>query len=207
MAATQRETIDFTVMYATHDAFRRDLGRLLAAVSAGRAQAPEVRAGWENFKHQLHIHHTVEDSDLWPRVEAAVDDPEYERLLAEMEEEHAQLGPLLDAVDQAFAMDPDALPGHVKRLADLLGDHMRHEEEEALPLIQEACTAADWRAFSGAMRRAQGLSGAAVYLPWIVDGTPPEDRRRFLNAMPPPARALNRLLWEPRYRKRHLFQP
>jgi len=60
--------IDFTMMYATHDVFRRDLGRLKAAATAGTAQAPGVRAGWENFKAQLLLHHSVEDTDLWPRV-------------------------------------------------------------------------------------------------------------------------------------------
>ena len=55
--------IDFTMMYVTHDAFRRDLGRPKAAATAGTAQAPGVRAGWENFKAQLLLHHSVEDSD------------------------------------------------------------------------------------------------------------------------------------------------
>lgn len=30
-------SIDFTIMYATHDAFRRDLTRLAAAAAAGTA--------------------------------------------------------------------------------------------------------------------------------------------------------------------------
>lgn len=65
------DTIDLTVMYAAHDAFRRDLERLATAVSDGTAGSPRVRAGWDNFTRQLHIHHTAEDSDLWPRVERA----------------------------------------------------------------------------------------------------------------------------------------
>ncbi len=65
------EAIDFTMMYVTHDAFRRDLGRLSAASAAGTAHAPGVRAGWENFKAQLLLHHSVEDTHLWPRVRRA----------------------------------------------------------------------------------------------------------------------------------------
>ena len=65
------EAIDFTMMYVTHDAFRRDLGRFTAASAAGTAHAPGVRAGWENFKAQLLLHHSVEDTHLWPRVRRA----------------------------------------------------------------------------------------------------------------------------------------
>ena len=65
------EAIDFTMMYVTHDAFRRDLGRLTTVSAAGTADAPGVRAGWENFKAQLLLHHSVEDTHLWPRVRRA----------------------------------------------------------------------------------------------------------------------------------------
>ncbi|MFG2856841.1 hypothetical protein ACGFZ9_40340 [Streptomyces mirabilis] len=51
-------TVDLTVMYAAHDAFRRDLERLGDAAAEGTAFTPQVRAGWDNFRHQLHIHHT-----------------------------------------------------------------------------------------------------------------------------------------------------
>lgn len=68
MTDSPQKTIDFTPMYASHDAFRRDLERLATAVAEGQAGSPQVRAGWENFKRQLHIHHTTEDGGLWPRV-------------------------------------------------------------------------------------------------------------------------------------------
>jgi hypothetical protein len=84
------EAIDFTMMHATHDAFRRDLRRLTAASAARTADAPGVRAGWENFKAQLLLHHSVEDSDLWPRVRrAAAGRPTSLTLLDEMGAEHA----------------------------------------------------------------------------------------------------------------------
>ena len=100
--ADTKQDIDFSVMYATHQAFRRDLRRLAAAVQAGRADAPQVRAGWDNFYHQLHNHHTVEDRALWPQVAAKVTDrPADQKLLEDMEAEHAQLGPRIEAVDAA----------------------------------------------------------------------------------------------------------
>jgi hypothetical protein len=55
------------------------------------------------------------------------------------------------------------------------------------------------------MRRRQGLSGAAVYVPWIVDGATPADRNRFFSVLPTPVQMINRLFWEPRYRRMGLW--
>ncbi|MET7698186.1 hemerythrin domain-containing protein [Streptomyces sp. NPDC005485] len=200
-------TIDFTPMYAAHDAFRRDLERLGKAAADGTAATPAVRAGWDNFLHQLHIHHTAEDSDLWPRVQRRVTErPQDITLLAEMEAEHARLDPLLTSVDAALAGRSGNLPERVEALSSALDEHLRHEEESALPLIQEALTAADWGAFTGRIRRQQGLRGAALFVPWIVDGIPSADRARFLGVLPPPVRVLNRLFWEAGYRRRGLWR-
>ena len=201
------ETIDFTMMYATHDAFRRDLGRFTVAWAAGTADAPGVRAGWENFKAQLLLHHSVEDSDLWPRVRrAAAGRPSSLALLDEMAAEHAQIDPLLAAVDAALPNPAGNLAAHVADLTSALERHLKHEEDAALPLIQAVCTPADWRAFTGEMRRRQGLKGAAIYVPWILDGAAPAGRQRFLAALPVPVRVISRLLWEPRYRQRGLWK-
>ncbi|MES5825321.1 hemerythrin domain-containing protein [Streptomyces sp. RG80] len=206
MAVAQQAPINFAVMYATHDAFRRDMRRLAAAVAAGRAGSPEVREGWANFKHQLHVHHTVEDSDLWPRVAAAVTGrPADQKLLAEMEAEHARLDPVLASVDDGLARNAPDLTDRVAELIRVLGDHMTHEENEALPLIQDVCTAKDWDAFRGAMARKQGPKGAAVYFPWITDDQNATERKAFLDTMPAPVKVLNKLFWESSYKKRHLW--
>ncbi|MFG2478973.1 hemerythrin domain-containing protein [Streptomyces fagopyri] len=201
------DTIDLTVMYAAHDAFRRDLERLAEAAVDGTASSPQVHAGWDNFKHQLHIHHTAEDSDLWPRVErGAAGRPRDVALLAAMEAEHAGLGALLTAVDTALRARSAELTECVRALATALDDHLTHEEDSALPLVREVLTPADWGAFTGRIREAQGLRGAALFVPWIVDGAPAADRTRFLGALPPPVRVLNWLFWEAGYRRRGLWR-
>lgn len=208
MAAERKTPLDFTNMYATHDAFRRDLDRLVTAVEEGRSGSAGVRAGWENFKKQLHLHHTVEDAELWPRVKRAVTGrPKDLALMAEMEAEHAELDPRLDAVDDALARGrADGLAELVGALSTVLRDHMEHEEKSALPLIQEVLTAKDWDAFRGGMARAQGPRGAAVYVPWVCDGAPDEDRDRFLAGMPAPVRMLNRAFWTAGYRKKGFWK-
>ncbi|GAA2664663.1 hemerythrin domain-containing protein [Streptomyces aculeolatus] len=202
MTATPPGTIDFTMMYVTHDAFRRDLGRLLAAAVAGTAHTPQIQAGWANFKHQLLLHHTVEDDVLWPRLADKVTHrPDDLLLLADMEAEHARIDPLLTSVEAALEEPAADLAEQVDRLRTALVEHLDHEEKSALPLIQEVLTPADWRVFASRMRERQGLRGAAVYIPWITDSMPAAERERFLAHFPPPVRVINRRLWEPRYRK------
>jgi iron-sulfur cluster repair protein YtfE (RIC family) len=206
MTDSQQDTIDFTMMYVTHDALRRDLGRLTTAAAAGKARTPTVRAGWENFKTQLHIHHTVEDDDLWPRLYRAVADQPVElALLQEMEAEHAVLDPLLSAIDEALTSRPQPLDKRLQDLSAALDAHLKHEENSALPLIQSVLTSQDWRGFAKAMARAQGVKGAAVYVPWIIDGATTAERKRFFSVLPAPVRVISRLVWEPRYRHRGLW--
>jgi hypothetical protein len=199
------ETIDFTEMYVTHDAFRRDLERLAAAADAGKATGPEVRAGWEAFKDQLLVHHSVEDEWLWPRLAERVKDPEGLALLGDMEAEHARLDPLLASYDEALAAGAADLAVRAKEIGTVLGRHLEHEEEEALPLIQSVMTPQDWRAFGRAMARRQGVRGASNWIPWVTEGMPQRERRRFLAKFPAPLRLVNRLLWAPRYRRRNLW--
>ncbi|WP_433565766.1 hemerythrin domain-containing protein [Nocardia sp. CA-151230] len=201
------EPIDFTPMYATHNAFRRDLGRLREAVDAGRMDAPGVRAGWANFKRQLDVHHSVEDAVLWPSLlRAMADRPVELALIADMQAEHAHLDPLLAVVDEAIARRGANLGACVRELTEVLGDHMQHEEVAVLPLIQQELTAADWAAFRSAMARRQGPSGAAVYIPWILDDVTPEESRAFLGAMPAPVGILNRVAFQPLYRRSRLWR-
>ena len=206
MAVKQQGKVDVTVMYSTHDAFRRDLERLSLAAAAGRTDSDEVRAGWKNFKDQLHVHHSVEDAVLWPRVELAVAGlPRDLALMREMKAEHALLDAPLNAVDDAMARKSGELVEQVKELSDVLCRHMAHEENSALPLIQEVLTPKDWSAFRNAMARRQGPTGAAMYVPWILDGAKADDQRRFLDTMPTALTVINRLFWQSRYQKKRLW--
>jgi hypothetical protein len=163
--------IDFTMMYAAHEAFRRDL-RLLA-------ERPD-EARWEMFRRQLLIHHQAEDEIVWPLVRQRIgDDPGALALLDEMEAEHARIDPLLDS-------------GDVRALSALLDVHLEHEEREALPLIDSVLSPQEWAAFAAAMRERQGgaLENAKQFLTWLLDGIPDELRERVFAVLPPQARQI-----------------
>lgn len=197
---SRQSKVDFTMMYAAHDAFRRDLERLAAAIEPARTGDPAARAGWATFKNQLHIHHTVEDVALWPPLRQKVAGPAEVAVLDAMEAEHARIDPLLSGVDASFGSADDAgLAECARALAAALAAHMEHEEDQALPLVEERLGPEGWTAFIKAIRKRQGLRGAAEFIPWILDGAPAETSKRVLDGLPAPARLLYRAVWRPRY--------
>lgn len=204
-SASQRQragTVDFTLMYATHDAFRRDLARLTTALQAGLTGEPAVRAGWATLKNQLHVHHTAEDAFLWPPLLAKVTKPGETAVLEAMEAEHARLDPLLARVDASMTSPGrQDLEASADELADALAAHMEHEEAEALPLVEAHLGVDGWAAFKKAAGRSQGLRGGAEYFPWMLDGATTDIATRILKNLPPPARLLYRAVWRPRYRR------
>jgi hemerythrin-like domain-containing protein len=195
--------VDFTMMYAAHDAFSRHLDRIAAALERDGHVSGETAERWTLFAKQLHIHHTAEDESLWPMLRAAIAAPDELAVLDAMEAEHAQLDPQLERIDSQTAAGSGAeATAAVRDLAGGLARHMRHEENSALPLIDAYLGPAGWAEFGRSIRTTQGISGAAVYLPWVLDGAPADIAKRVLGVLPLPARVVYRAVWRRRYRAR-----
>ncbi|WP_019629298.1 hemerythrin domain-containing protein [Actinomadura atramentaria] len=192
--------IDTSMMYAVHDAFQRDADRLAALA---RREPRSARAVWPRLTRFLHIHHTAEDTHLWPILRDRVAGGPGATVLDRMEAEHAGLTVLLGAAAGALAAaePPPDLAEHADRLAAALTDHCDHEEEQALPLVQEHLTPGEWRAFGDEQRRRLG-AGIATFLPWVLDGADAPTRRAVLGTLPPPARVLYRAVLRPSYAAR-----
>jgi iron-sulfur cluster repair protein YtfE (RIC family) len=199
------DKLDMTAMYAAHDALRRDL-ELLARTAARVDDDPRkilrTTAGWELFSRSLYIHHSAEDEGLWPIMrEAAADRPDDLELLADMESEHAAIDPLIEAIDLALA-DPHS---GAERLGDLtdaltvgLSGHLKHEEAEALPLIQAIVTEPQWQQFGQVNARLLGPDAPRI-LPWLLDGASDQTIAKLLAPMPEPARLVYQNEWQPAY--------
>lgn len=190
--------VDFTMMYASHDAFRRDVRRLGEAARAGRAGTPAVRSGWQTFKTQLLVHHRAEDEVLWPALRTALANrPGDLALLDTMEAEHAGIDPMLARIDAALdSGDQAMLAADADVLRTELGAHLAHEEDEALPLIAATVGQDGWAAFGREIRNRQGMRGAATFLPWVLDEAPADTRRYVLGLLPAPARLVYRMVWQ-----------
>ncbi|MGH3422890.1 MAG: hemerythrin domain-containing protein [Streptosporangiaceae bacterium] len=206
---------DLTIMYAAHDAFRRDLASLARAASgdlADPARQASVAAGWEVFKRQLHLHHTAEDGFVWPVLRTRFANSQSAlSVLDAMESEHQQIDPLLAAVDDAFARRGQDGPGSddwpgVDRLADVadvlttnLTGHLTHEERDGLPLIGAGLTAAQWRGVGRQIARKNGLAAGSEMFAWMLSGASAGQVKATIGQLPPPLRMLYRGIWKPRY--------
>ncbi|MEU4326294.1 hemerythrin domain-containing protein [Nonomuraea dietziae] len=197
--------LDMTMMFAVHDALRRDVERV-AKLTARLDDDPRrllgAALGWELFKGYLRVHHTTEDDMLWPVMERTLAGrPDELALLAAMEAEHALIDPLLASFDEALA-DPDT--GH-ERLGDLadslatvLGGHLSHEEREALAVIDLSVTEEEWQRFGQEHGKRIGAD-AQRYLPWVLDEASEERVSFILGHMPEHIRKAYREEWRAAY--------
>jgi iron-sulfur cluster repair protein YtfE (RIC family) len=204
---------DMTMMYAVHGALRRELERI-AGITVRMDDDPQrvLRAsvGWEMFKTYLHIHHTAEDETVWPVMQRLLTGrPDDLALLAAMESEHAAIDPMLDAIDAALA-DRDSgaqrLGGLVDGLITGLSGHLKHEEDEALPLIDATLTEQQFRRLG---ERQAELIGAdsSRYLPWLLDDIEPAMTTAILSRIPEPLRIAYEDQWRAAYDDLLLWDP
>ena len=196
---------DLTIMLAAHDAFRRDLTRLARTAATAKLSDParrrSVAAGWELFKHELHLHHTAEDELIWPVLRPRLaHSPAAQDTLGAMEAEHEQIDPLLAAVDAELA-GGERGADVIDALTSALTGHLAHEERDGLPLIGVALTAAQWRGVGRKIASKNGLSNGSEMFAWMLDGADCEHTAATLGQLPPPLRVLYRAVWKPRYAK------
>lgn len=198
----KRGDVDFTMMYVGHDAFSRDLERLVAAAERGEVLSPPARGTWELFSRMLQVHHGAEDVALWPALHAAVDTTEDAAILDAMEAEHAAIDPLLDAVTAGFAQGRAADVAHgIHELRGRLSAHLVHEEDDALPLLERTFGQPGWAAFGEEIRREFGMKEMARMLPWLLDDAREPAAETVLGLVPGPIRVLHRTVWAPAYRR------
>ena len=187
---TNERQLDMTMMYAFHDALRRDLKEI--------AQMEARSDGWDLFASLLHVHHTAEDDALWPLVrEAVADRPDDLALLSAMVEEHASIGPLLETIDKALGRGESA-PEARTELAERLQQHLEHEERAALPLVDATLSWDQWMQFGQAAAERVGPN-MPNYLPWLLDGADEDTTARVLGVMPEPVQQTYRKEWQPAY--------
>jgi len=183
-------TLDMTMMIAFHDALRRDLKEV--ASTDARSE------GWDLFERMLHMHHRTEDDLLWPVVRDEVagrsDDL---ALLDDMVAEHAAILPLLEAFNRALTGREPA-PEVRADLDAHLREHLTHEENEALPLVDRTLTEAQWMTFGmGATERFR--PDMPRFLPWLLDGADDDMTGRVLGFTPPPVQQSYEDEWRPAY--------
>jgi hypothetical protein len=196
--------VDMTMMYLMHHAFRRDLAAFAAAAEVTPADDRSAWAAlaerWELFSWALHHHHTGEDRGLWPLLTERTDDAGRLTLQA-MEDEHAEIDPVLEACTAGFGRlaghpDEDARRALAVRLAaarDHLADHLRHEETEAIAIIQQVLTPEEWEHLDEEeFKKGVSFGQVVALVPWVLHEVPDQVRTGLFAQ---PGGAMHRLIW------------
>lgn len=203
------DTLDMTAMYAMHDALRRELdhlARITTRVDGDPATLLRTAAGWKLFTASLHVHHTAEDDALWPALRRNLAErPDELALLEAMEAEHIAIDQVIAAIDAALTdpdSDSDSGPDRLGDLTDSLvtglNGHLKHEEDQVLPLIHEVATPEQWAHFGQVHGQRIGPDAPRI-LPWLLDGATEQTVAAILAPLPEPARAAYAAQWQPAY--------
>jgi hypothetical protein len=218
-AHTAEGPLDLNGMYMAHHAFRRDLARFAVAARETPLEATDVwralAVRWEQFSGILHHHHTTEDDVLWPQLLDVVDaagDTEGRATLEAMEAEHELIDPLLRSCAAGFdsmARTPDAetrnrLADAAAATRDSLTHHLRHEETEALPLVQALLPAEGWERVEQAAGSGQSPRKLVFLVPWAADGLSPAQLETVLASLGGAFRVLLRLTRRPYERRERM---
>jgi hemerythrin-like domain-containing protein len=199
-------------MLTVHRVFRREsalMPRLVQTVPEGNTrQAALIAQNFRDYQLGLHIHHTGEDTLVWPLLLArdALDadmvqrmEPEHRVLARSMDEVDAVL-PAWEAAPSAATAGPvlAALGTHAK----VLHDHLTDEEDNILPLIEQHLTAAEWAKTGEHFAKTAPPNKRLFFLGALLEEADPEESAMMLNVLPAPARLAWRLIGRRQYIRR-----
>lgn len=183
-----------------HAGFRAEFGRLAEACGNPRDGTHEelLEEQLALVLEMLHLHHAHEDTGLWPRLAAYA--PEAADVLAELESEHAVLDPLIAAASDRRVPLPERAPT-LRRLHELVNEHLDHEERTAVPLMLRHLTPDDVEADK---RQAMDDFGrrVPVVFGWLASSADGDLLAASYADLPVVARLMFRLFWWPAYRRR-----
>jgi hypothetical protein len=187
---------DVRDMYMAHIMFRREIGlapALIRGVAAGDLERAAIVADHlDLILLVLEHHHRSEDEHLWPRL-ATRAGADAEAVVRTMESQHSEVDTLVGRLSTGLAAwRVSAGPAQGAELVDVstllssrLDEHLQTEEQQALPLIEQHITAAEW----GRMV-AEGAAGIAPEQIPLIFGLmsyegDPETVKEVIASMPP----------------------
>lgn len=192
---TRTHPADTRMMGIVHAALRRDLQRVRDAVVAqphpegAQRRALGDHAVW--LMEFLHAHHVSEDLGLWPLVRERNGDAG--SLLDSLEADHERIDPLaaaLKAAGRRYAATTSdvtrvALAEAIDSLNAVLLPHLDREVAEAMPLVSQAITRAEWHELELTYNiRPKSLPQLAMEAHWVLDGIDAEGYDVVVHTVP-----------------------
>lgn len=183
---------------AIHGAFRRDLGRFIAALSTfptgDLARARQLGTAWANFDDQLTQHHEGEHAIAWPALEAVGVSTE---LLATMDAEHAVMAASVAEARAAIGAlartagveESTAALAAFQTLQAVTVAHLDHEEAEIEDVYLAKRHTPEMKAMGKAFGKVSPARGGRFFA-WLLDGASAEERAAVTREVPGPVVAV-----------------
>jgi hemerythrin-like domain-containing protein len=187
-------TEHMTMNRVIHNAVRRDIDRLDAALAAVRdgdtVRAGQLHRAYAQLHAQLKSHHEQEDAFVFPAlVRLGID----ETLVGEMDGEHhamadalAETAKMMDTYGASgSAADAEAARDSLSTTKQVVERHLTHEEQELEPLMAPHMESAEWKKTEKELRKGP-IREAGVFFAWLTDGMDPVSRDYLKSAVPGP---------------------
>jgi hemerythrin-like domain-containing protein len=200
--AAQGPGCDTHDMVLVHRVFGREF-RLLADIvevtSPGDAeQVTRVSEHAREMLTALHHHHVSEDELVWPRLHSGQVDS---ALVERMRTQHEEIDAVMRRVDHELAEwehhggteTVDLLVDDLRRLHEILTEHLRLEEDSVLPIVAETLTESQWAELGKRAMASLPKGRALVFLGHIAEEADAREWSEFLSHIPAPMRLLYRL--------------
>jgi len=177
-----------------HGAFRRDLGRFIAALGrftpGDHERAQELGRAWANFDDQLTFHHEGEHEIAWPALQSIgvtrqvieTMDAEHETMAAALAEARTAMGTLTATASGAAA---EAALAALQRLQTVTVQHLDHEEAELEELYLSKRDTPEMKAMGRAFGKVSPTRGGRFFA-WVLDGASPDEQAAIRREVPGP---------------------
>lgn len=192
-----------------HAAFRRDLDRFVAALSAfppgDMTRARQLEAAWANFDDQLTHHHEGEHTIAWPALLAVGVNRD---LLTTMDTEHEAMAAALTAARTAMGALAEGAGADESRTAlaamqtlrEVTVRHLDHEEAELEDVYRTKRDTPEIKAMGKAFAKVSPARGGRFFA-WLLDGASPAERDAVRREVPGPVLSLLTGIFGRGYRK------
>jgi hemerythrin-like domain-containing protein len=184
------------MMGIVHSALRRDLTRCAAALTAptppAHAQRSAIAAHLSWMMAFLLAHHEGEDAELWPLMRSL--NPSAGDLLDQMERDHAEIAPAVEALgevtlryaDDAGGPARDAVVHALAALRAVLDPHLEREETEMMPIVSSTLAQSRWESFNHEHYvKPKSKSELGQEGHWLIDSIDPAGYEIVVGNVPP----------------------
>ena len=149
---------------------------------------------WRGHTGEILSHHGIEDTIFFPALRQR--SPETAVVLDQLDREHHRLDQLMEAAELELGRvvagaAPTGAVDALRRLAELMDDHLDLEDREVVPKFVELFTADEYEALTKAAIKQTGINKQAAFtVPYIGYWATPAERELLLGQAPLPFRIL-----------------